>query len=786
MDKSFETAAGLFRRAEREGRNFLLEAEVYDLLEAAGIPAPRRFFVGKDGTPGDRSLEALECAEAVVKVVSPHIQHKTDVGGVAVVPAEARAVASACADMLRSVPERFVRWEEGFESSSKRARSANRKKEVEESIRGFLIVEKVDYEKTGFGQELLLGVRNSREFGPVLTVGAGGLDVEFLGERLKEGEALAMASAHLLEDAGIPRLLAPLAASAKLIRTFRGRPELLSEEHLAETVGRFRDLAAHFSAFEPAHEFVIEEAEVNPFVVRRGRLVPLDGVCRFSRSHGPLESRPAESIRALLRPSSIGIIGVSEKMNLGRIILRNILAKGFPPENVLVVKPGVETIDDCRCFTDVSSMPRAVDLFVLTVSAEQSPAVMKDLAEGEKARTVVIIAGGMGEKKGTEGLEDGISRLILDRRRRGKFAPVVNGGNCMGILSKPGLYDTTFIPAHKMQWPEASSDDRAGLVFVSQSGAYLISRLSKMRGLEPRYAVSLGNQIDLTASDYLQALLDEPESRLFAFYIEGFKTGDGYVLARAVGEAVRKGKQVLIYKAGRSPEGREATSSHTASVAGDYRVCRAVLEAAGAVMAESLLEFESALKGLLFLQGKKVRGRRAAFLSNAGFECVIMSDSLKSEGRGGLELAPLSQATRERLASLLGSLGIDKLQDVRNPLDVTPVADDAVFAECGRAFLEDENVDCAVLSPVPMTPAMQTLPPGSGHNEDIGRRESIVRRLVEVFRSTDKPVAVNIDAGPLYDPMAAALEAEGVPVFRRSDEAVRFLGKFIEGVLARR
>jgi len=786
MDKRFETAARLFRRAEGEGRNFLLEAEVYELLEAVGIPGPRRIFVEKGRNPGVGALAALDGAEAVVKVVSPFIQHKTDVGGVAVIPAEARAVEKACADMLRSVPERFVRWEERFEKRSGPSRASERIKEAEESIRGFLVVEKVDYEKSGFGQELLLGIRNSREFGPVLTVGAGGLDVEFLGERLREGEAVAMASAPLLKDAGIPRLVAPLAASAKLTRPFRGRPELLSEKHLAEIVGRFRDLAAHFSAFEPGHEFVVEEAEANPFVVRGGRLVPLDGVCRFSRSHAPVQSRPAENIRALLRPSSIGIIGVSEKMNLGRIILKNILAKGFPPEDVLVVKPGVESIDGCRCYPDVAALPRPVDLFVLTVGAEQSPVVMKDLVEREKARSVIIIAGGMGEKKGTEGLEDDIRRMILDRRSRGKPAPVVNGGNCMGILSKPGGYDTTFIPAHKMRWPETEDAGRAGLVFISQSGAYLISRLSKMLGLEPRYAVSLGNQIDLTASDYLRALLDEPESRLFAFYIEGFKTGDGFVLARAVEEAVKKGKQVLIYKAGRSPEGRAATSSHTASVAGDYRVCRAVLANAGAYMAESLLEFESALKGLLFLQDKKVRGRRAAFLSNAGFECVIMSDSLKGEGGGGLELAPLTDATRARLASLLGSLGIDKLQDIHNPLDVTPVADDAVFSECGRALLEDANVDCAVLSPVPMTPAMQTLPPEPGHGEDIDRQGSIVRRLVEVFRATDKPVAVNIDAGPLYDPMAAALEREGVPVFRRSDEAVRFLGKFVDSFLGRR
>ncbi|MBM3296684.1 MAG: hypothetical protein FJY83_03695, partial [Candidatus Aminicenantes bacterium] len=468
MDKRFETAVRLFQGAEAEKRSFLLEAEVYDLLEAAGIPAPRRIFIPRGKKPDSGVLKALGCAEVVVKVVSPLIQHKTDVGGVAFVRADPGDVERACEDMLERVPDRLMKWEERFESGPGAAHGAGRKKEIEDSIRGFLVMEKVEFEKTGFGQELLLGVRNSREFGPVLTVGAGGLDVEFLGERLKEGEALAMASAHLLDKAGIPSLLAPLAATAKLARPFRGRPAPLTEDRLAETVGRFHDLAAHFSAFAPEHEFVIEEAEVNPFVVRGGRLVPLDGVCRFSRSHAPLSGRPAENIRALLRPSSIGIIGVSEKMNLGRIILKNILAKGFPPESVLVVKPGVESIDGCRCYPDVAALPRPVDLFVLTVGAEQSPAVMKDLVKGEKARSVILIAGGMGEKEGTQNLEDEIRRMILDRRGRGLPAPVANGGNCMGILSKPGGYDTTFIPPKKMRWPETADAARAGLVFISQ------------------------------------------------------------------------------------------------------------------------------------------------------------------------------------------------------------------------------------------------------------------------------------------------------------------------------
>jgi hypothetical protein len=51
--------------------------------------------------------------------------------------------------------------------------------------------------------------------------------------------------------------------------------------------------------------------------------------------------------------------------------------------------------------------------------------------------------------------------------------------------------------------------------------------------------------------------------------------------------------------------------------------------------------------------------------------------------------------------------------------------------------------------------------------------------LIELIRATDKPVVVNIDAGELYTPLADVLEAAGVPVFRRADEAVRFLRAYV-------
>ncbi|NTU50949.1 MAG: hypothetical protein HGA94_00715, partial [Candidatus Aminicenantes bacterium] len=414
-------------------------------------------------------------------------------------------------------------------------------------------------------------------------------------------------------------------------------------------------------------------------------------------------------------------------------------------------------------------------LFVLTLGADQCTDVVKDLVDHGKARSVILIAGGMGEKEGGASIEDRIRELLREGRRSGRTTPVVNGGNCLGVASRPGRYDTTFIPEYKLPRPK---NPRSDMAVISQSGAFMICRMSKFPTIQPLYAISLGNQIDLTASDYLAYLQDDPEVRVFSVYMEGFKDLDGLAFARAVGEIAASGRKVLVYKAGRSPEGRTATSSHTASVAGDYGVFRAVLEQAGAIVAGDLFEYESFMKGLAFLGDRPVRGRRAGLISNAGFECVMLADNLKNGS--GLDLASFTPATEARIAGIMRPLGIDRLQDVHNPLDVTPVADDAVFVECARAILEDPGVDCAVVSNVPLSPVQQTLPPGPGHGEDLAREGSFASRLIELFRATKKPFVVNVDAGELYTPLAERLDQAGVPVFRRADEAVRFLRAYVD------
>jgi acyl-CoA synthetase (NDP forming) len=769
MKKSPEGTNRIFEKAEAERRNFLLEHEVYALLKAFDIGAPRFFFLRDGEKATAKKLAALGSEAVVIKIVSPSIQHKSDVGGVAFVENKATAVNRAVGRMLAEVPDRFARWAGGFDHPEELSTPGGGP-----DIRGVLVLERVSSENIGFGSELLMGIRRSREFGPVVTAGLGGLDAEFVNSRIKEGRAVGIGSPRLLGRKDILPLLSPLAFYDKLVRPFRGREALLSEKTLADTWERFLDLASRFSPYNRTSPYVIEEAEVNPFVIRNGKLVPLDGMCRFSRDKDKPRPRLFRGIEPLLQPRSIGLIGVSERMNLGHIILNNILREGFPRDRVHVVKPGFREIEGCRCIASVADLPEAVDLFVLTLAAEQSVGVMEEIISTEKARSVILVAGGIGEKKGTEVLEQKIKGLLEKGRREGKSVPVVNGGNCMGIYSGPGRYDTTFIPEYKLAPPQKRNPR---LVYISQSGAFMASRMSKIPKAEPLYAISLGNQIDLAASDYLNFLKDRDDISLYALYIEGFRPGDGLLLAEAAKEIISQGKMVVVYKSGRTAEGRRATSSHTASVAGDYAVSRSILESVGVFVAETLAEFEACLRNLSALAARAPSGRRVGLVSNAGFECVILADSLKN--RFDLDLASFSGPTKSALAGFLQPLGIDKLQDIHNPLDITPMADDAAFAGCVEAVLSDDVVDCAVISPVPMTAALKTLAPGESHRENIYDPQSVGRRLAEIFRKTRKPFVVNIDAGALYQPLVDLLEDAAVPTFRRSDEALRFLSKYV-------
>jgi len=434
------------------------------------------------------------------------------------------------------------------------------------------------------------------------------------------------------------------------------------------------------------------------------------------------------------------------------------------------VKPGTGEIESCKCYPNISSLPERADLFILAISASQTPEAIAEIIDAQKAESLIVIPGGLGEKHGSDALVSRIDSALVKARATRWGGPVINGGNCLGIRSQPGRYDTMFIPEYKLP---ASRAEASPVAIISQSGAFAISRTSKLTGVNPKYSISAGNQMDLTVGDFLRYLKDDPDIAIFAVYVEGFAPLDGMTFLKAAREITASGRTVILYRAGRTPAGAKASSSHTASIAGDYAVTRELCKAAGVIVAETLAGFEDLVRLSTLLRKKRVSGLRLGAVSNAGFECVAVADNL-----GSFTLPPFQQRTIDRLRPLLERCRIDSVVDAHNPLDVTPMMDDEAFEEAVRAVMEDDGIDVGVVGCVPLTAALDTLEAGDEHLEDIYKEDSIAMRLGKLNNETSKPWIAVVDAGKLYDPMANLLEEKGVPAFRTADEALRALNVF--------
>jgi hypothetical protein len=80
---------------------------------------------------------------------------------------------------------------------------------------------------------------------------------------------------------------------------------------------------------------------------------------------------------------------------------------------------------------------------------------------------------------------------------------------------------------------------------------------------------------------------------------------------------------------------------------------------------------------------------------------------------------------------------------------------------------------------------MNTLPAGPAHREDLTREDSFVNRMVRLKHATIKPWVAVVDAGTVYDPLVAHLEANQVPTFREADRALRLFNLFVAAHMQR-
>jgi acyl-CoA synthetase (NDP forming) len=782
----FEDITRIFHQAIEDGRQTLYEYETYELLRKSGAESPPLAnYLIKGTRPSNEELTAIPGEKLVLKIVSPTIIHKTEVKGVKVIEKHPGKIRSTWRRMMDEVPVRYTKWIEEHKNMSPKVYEGLTGealfKAISADIKGVLCCQYMPPDSSAFGNELIVSIRRTREFGMVITAGLGGTDTELFAQRFKKGQAVVSASTVLTDGETFFELFKQTIAYKKLSGQSRGQSRIVSDDQLIECFTSFIIIANYYSPLNDTAPYVIEELEVNPFAFTDYQMVPLDGMCRFSMPEKLSSPRPVEKIDNLLHPKTIAIIGVSaSKMNFGRIILNNILSCGFNKEQITIIRPETEEIDGVKCIPSLSGLNEKADLFVVAINAVQVPDLIDEVIDLDAANSVMLIPGGLGEKKGSEARAQLVMDKINTAHKRKDGGPIFIGGNCLGVVSHPGNYDTIFIPEEKL--PKQRGSNKRIAAFVSQSGAFVITRTSKLPILDPAYILSIGNQNDLTSGDIVSFLESLDDIKVIAIYMEGFNDLDGLLLCQAIKAAVKKGKQVVFYKAGRTPEGKNATSGHTASVAGDYMVCESCVHQAGAMVADNFTQFEDLFALAVRMHDKKVSGNRLAAISGAGFEAVGMADNIQGDDYH-MKMAIFSDNSVEKLETIIKENRLDSLVDVKNPMDINPGANDTLHAEIAKILNADGNVDGIVIGLDPLSPAMNTLPDSTKKGEAFSSKSGIVKLMTDLNKTLDKPVLGVVDAGDLYDPMVTALEEGGLPVFRSSDRAVEALAKYINGRL---
>ncbi len=777
----YDRITQIFSIAESDGRESLFEYETYSLLDRSGAEStPRTWFLEKNSRVSNEEIAAFPGEKVVLKIVSPYIVHKSDVRGVCIVDKKPGKVRSAWRRMMDEVSEAYsARLETNPIHAPENYRGLagdTLQKAVSDDIRGVLMCEYMPPDSTAFGNELLVSLRRTREFGMVITAGLGGIDTELYAERFRKGQAVVSAATAMIDGKTFLHLFCSTIAYRKLAGLTRGGRRLVSDSQLLECFTSFIAMGNYYAPDNRNAPYVIEELEINPFTFSDYQMVPLDGLCRFSKTPGRDSTRIPMHIEQLLHPESIVVAGVSaKKINFGRIILNNIISSGFKRSDIRILSADSDSIDGVACVSDITMLKKKADLIVLAVNAARAADLIDRIIEHDAARSVILIPGGLGEKKGSEKRARRIKQNIAAAHNRPEGGPVFLGGNCLGIISHPGHYDTFFIPEEKL--PKRRGKCRRNAALISQSGAFAIARINRLAFADPLYTISVGNQMDLAIGDLVNYLADLSGVEVIAIYAEGFNDMDGLHMCRGIRRAIQNKKEVILYKAGRTPEGKLATAGHTASVAGDYMVCESCVTQAGAVVADNMAQFEGLLMLASMLHGKKLTGSRLAAVSGAGFEAVGMADYLKGDDYS-LEMAVLGSDTIEKIQKIFTENRLDSLVDVKNPIDINPAADDELHTQVVEALCSDPGVDSIIVGLDPFSPAVQTLPDKTRENESLSSPESIAVLMPQLARRTVKPVIGVIDAGRLYEPMAETMEKGGLPIFRTCDAAVTTLAKY--------
>ena len=450
----------------------------------------------------------------------------------------------------------------------------------------------------------------------------------------------------------------------------------------------------------------------------------------------------ANAVRTILEPRTVAVIGASrDRDSIGGRLLHNLLAQPFAGV-VYAVNPNTDAVQGIPSFPTIADVPGEVEVAFIAVPA---PGVI-DVARacGAKGvRGLVVISAGFGETG-----EDGLARqreLVGICRASGMR---LIGPNCMGVVNTdPDIQlNGTFSTA----WPPAG---RVG--FLSQSGALGIAVMGQAAelGLGLSTFVSVGNKADVSGNDLLSYWDDDPRTDVVLLYLESFGDPRRFGrLARRVGAH----KPIVAVKAGRSPAGRRAATSHTgALLAASDATVDALFRQNGVIRTDTL---EEMLDVATLLAGQPLpAGNRVAIVTNAGGLGILCADTCEANG---LVVPELAGATVHELRSFL-----PPASSVSNPVDMIASAGAEDYGRAIGVVAADPGIDAVIVIYIP--PLEASAP-------------EVARQLVAAIGALEHPIPV-LSCFMSARGMPDALRAPGVgiPSFRYPEQAAIALARAV-------
>jgi acetyltransferase len=248
LEPDTAAAQAIIARALADGRSWLSEVEGKEILAAYDVPvATARLAAG----PEEAAALAAEIDGPIaLKIVSPDILHKSDIGGVALDLVGPGRVEEAAAAMLERVHE-----------AAPKARLTGLS--VQTMIR-----------RPG-AYELIVGVTTDRQFGPMVLFGHGGTAVEVINDR-----ALALPPLNLQ----LARELMSRTRIHGLLQGFRDQPPA-DLDAIAATLVKISQLVVDIAE--------IEELDINPLLADGAGVIALDARIRIAAANAPPTQRLA-------------------------------------------------------------------------------------------------------------------------------------------------------------------------------------------------------------------------------------------------------------------------------------------------------------------------------------------------------------------------------------------------------------------------------------------------------------------------------------------------------------